>query len=215
MRFEADTVAVAAMVGVPPHTIRNWAARGHLQPVGTDGTRTLYDAEHVVKVAAAFGYLDGQAEQEARDDLSCCSPRCGAEAVDWPDLKVPLCLKHAMAVWLRVTEHLKGHSAKPATMAPVPARPVVYFIRSGDMIKIGTTTCLPARVDAFATHGPAEPEILLVVAGGHAEETQVHALFADERVRGEWFRPSERLGQFIADRLDHDIRAVHGRFVAL
>ena len=34
-------------------------------------------------------------------------------------------------------------------------------------------------------------------------------LFAEERVRGEWFRPSERLLAFIAERADQDIRTVH------
>jgi hypothetical protein len=217
VRFEADTAAVAFMIGVPAHTIRNWAARGHIQPLRTEGTRTIYDTERVVKVAAAFGYLDGQDQQEEHDDLYCCSPGCEAEALDWPDLKVPLCLPHAVAVWLRVTEQWKGQMADAVAARPPLASPppVVYFIRAGDMIKIGTTTTLPSRMDALAVSTPEKLEILLVVPGGRTEERQVHALFREDRVRGEWFRPSERLAEFIAERRDQDIRAVHGRFVAL
>jgi hypothetical protein len=204
------------MIGVPPHTIRNWAARGQLQPLRAEGNRTIYDAETVVKVARRFGYVAGQREQEEHDDLHCCSPGCEAEALGWTDLPVPLCLKHAMAIWLRITEEWKGRLAHAvAARPPRPRQPVVYFVRCGDLIKIGTTICLPSRLDTFATDAPHPPEVLLVVAGGRTEERQVHALFADERVRGEWFRPSGRLMRFIGDRLDSDIRSVHGRLVAL
>ena len=64
-------VALAAMVGVPAHTIRNWAARGKIQPVRTEGSRTLYDAEAVAKVAARHGYIPDLREQA---DCGCCHP---------------------------------------------------------------------------------------------------------------------------------------------
>lgn len=218
MRFEADTIAIAYMVGVQPHTIRNWAARGHLQPLRTEGTRTIYDAEAAFRAAAAFGYLPehrATPDQQA-DDEPCCKPGCTNPALDWTDLPLPLCRKHAIAVWLRVTAELKGRLQSRPPRELAPPQPVVYFIRSGDLIKIGTTTCLTARISALATHGPEQPQILLVVPGGYAEERQVHALFRDDRVRGEWFRPSQQLMAFIADRLDQDIRsAPHGRHVAL
>lgn len=210
MKYEADTGAVAAMIGVQPHVIRNWAARGRIQPLRTQGNRTIYDAEAVVRAGAAAGYIPDLRKQD--DDGYCCKPGCNSPT--WPDMDVPLCPQHAMAVWLRVNdEWAKRH---PPASQPAPSPPaVVYFIQVNDMIKIGTTTCLPARIDALSTHGSGKPEVLLVVPGGRTEEKQAHALFADERVRGEWFRPSGRLLDFIAERQDQDIRSVHGRLVAL
>lgn len=217
VRFEADTAAIAYMIGVQPHTIRNWAARGHLQPIRTEGTRTIYDAEAAFRAAQVFGYLpEPRATPDQQPDPEpCAKPGCKDPVLNWTDLPLSLCRKHAVAVWLRVTGELQGSMlARPPRDIP-PAQPVVYFIRSGDLIKIGTTVCLPGRIDAPATHGPEQPEILLVLPGGHPEERQVHALFAAERVRGEWFRPSERLLAFIAERADQDIRHVHGRLTPL
>lgn len=204
MRYEADTVALAAMVGVPAHTIRNWAARGKIRPVRTDGSRTLYDAEAVVKVAATLGYIRDLREQA---DRGCCHPSC--KSIAWRDLQIPLCQEHAIAVWLHV--HDEWQKRIPVSDAPVPdVQPVVYFIQAGELIKIGTTANLTGRLGQIATGSPERLKILLVVAGGRTEEKQAHALFAEERVRGEWFRPSERLLAFIAERADQDIRTVHG-----
>jgi hypothetical protein len=192
------------MVGVAPHVIRNWAARGHIQPVRADGNRTIYDAEEVAKVATRLGHLPeltGPAE-------ACCWPDCGATA--WEQLLVPLCLEHTMAIWNGVNEALRARMAPLEEAEPPPVEPVVYFIQVGDRIKIGTTTGLRGRLESVRTFAPQEPKVLLAVPGGLAEERQMHALFAEERVRGEWFRPSERLLQFIAERRDLDVRHVEG-----
>lgn len=216
VRFEADTAAIAYMIGVQPHTIRNWAARGHLQPIRTEGTRTIYDTEAALRAAQAFGYLPepSATPDQQSDPEPCAKPRCTNPVLDWTDLPLPLCRKHAIAVWLRVTGELNGRMlVRPPR--PVPdAQPVVYFIRSGDLIKIGTTVCMPSRLVALATNAPEPLQILLVVAGDHTQEHQVHALFRDDRVRGEWFRPSQALMEFIDGLQDQDIRHVHGRLAA-
>ena len=44
-----DAVAVSRAYGVPPPTVRTWAARGLIQRHGTDAKgRTLYDLDEVV-----------------------------------------------------------------------------------------------------------------------------------------------------------------------
>lgn len=203
-RYEVDTVAVAGMLGLAPHVIRNWAARGHIQPIRADGNRTVYDADAVARVAARFGHLPAlPAEPE-----NCCCPGC--ETGTWDNAPVPLCREHAMAVWVCINETLKAKLA-PLDELPAPDRPpVVYFIRVGDRIKIGTTIGLRGRLDSIRTMAGHEPEVLLVIPGGHIEERQAHALFAAEHVRGEWFRPSEHLMQFIAERRDLDVRHIEG-----
>jgi len=96
-KFEVETTAAAVMVGVPVHTIRNWAARGYLKPLRGEGTRTIYDADAVARVAARFGYLpDLRTEQ----DEDCCVPHCPRPS--WPDVPGPVCYKHAVAIWLHV-----------------------------------------------------------------------------------------------------------------
>lgn len=203
-RYEVDTIAVAEMLGLAPHVIRNWAARGHIQPIRTDGNRTIYDADAVAQVATRLGHLPGLPEQAE----ICCCPGC--ETRTWDNAPVPLCREHAMAIWVCINETLKAKLA-PLDELPAPDRlPVVYFIRVGDRVKIGTTIGLRGRLESIRTMTADEPEVLLVVPGGHAEERQLHALFIAERVRGEWFRPSERLMQFIAERKEHDVRHIEG-----
>lgn len=204
MRFEVDTAAAAAMVGVPAYTIRNWATRGHLQPLRplhAKGNKTIYDADDVARVAARLGYLPELRDKEG----PCCAPRCDRES--WPDVPIPLCQKHALAIWLHVTDLIE-QSFTPGP--PPPSKPVVYFIQVGTHIKIGTTTCLPARLDTFKTHGAEPPQLLLAVEGDRTQERQVHALFKADRVHGEWFTPSPALLDFIAERQDQDVRHVHG-----
>lgn len=204
LKYEADTAAVADMIGVPAHTIRNWAARGKLQPLRTEGTRTIYDAETVVRLAARHGYIP---ELPAQPE-GCCYPSCDGTA--WPDMEIPLCRPHAIAVWLRINDEWNKRLPPVDPSSLPPRQPVVYFIQSGELIKIGTTADLTGRLGQLNTTAPEKLKILLVVAGGRTEEKQTHALFAAERVRGEWFRPSERLLEFIADRAGQDIRTVHG-----
>jgi predicted site-specific integrase-resolvase len=47
-----DTQAAAVAVGVSPVTIRVWAHRGLLSPIGRKGRRTLYDLNAVIDCAS-------------------------------------------------------------------------------------------------------------------------------------------------------------------
>jgi len=215
--FEVDTAAVAAMTGVAPHVIRNWAARGHIQPLRTEGNRTIYDAEAVVRVAATFGHIPDLRDE---DGGPCWAPHC--EATTWPDVPVPLCIRHALAVWLHVNDEWYKRLATPPAdgwrngewdpqLDRVGSQHhLVYFIQVGNRIKIGTTTNLPRRLTQLRSHCAEEPRVLLAVAGDATQEKQVHALFAEDRIRGEWFAPSARLNQFMAERFEQDIRNTHG-----
>lgn len=63
----------------------------------------------------------------------------------------------------------------------------VYFLLSGDRVKIGTTTDVPSRLSYYKTGLPDETEVLGVLDGGREKEMEIHAQFAAWRVRGEWF----------------------------
>lgn len=65
----------------------------------------------------------------------------------------------------------------------------VYFIEScaTGAIKIGTSTEVARRLSTLQMCSPTPLELLLVVPGGHADESRLHAAFAGERTSGEWF----------------------------
>jgi hypothetical protein len=72
-----------------------------------------------------------------------------------------------------------------------------YFVRDGDVIKIGSSAQPKRRLYALQT-GIARPlDVLAVVDMDIADEFTTHQQFAHLRVRGEWFRAEADLLQFI------------------
>lgn len=78
---------------------------------------------------------------------------------------------------------------------------IVYFIRcnAGGLIKIGYTTDLPARVASLGHANAVGVSLLASADGGVVAESRLHTMFREYRVRGEWFRPSAPLLDFIAN----------------
>jgi hypothetical protein len=75
------------------------------------------------------------------------------------------------------------------------SREFVYFVTTdvSRLTKIGRAQNVETRLKAIQT-GNHEPLSLLgVLAGGKELEREIHAMLADTRVRGEWFRPSPAL----------------------
>lgn len=76
--------------------------------------------------------------------------------------------------------------------------PVVYFLRNGDRIKIGTTTDLRTRVRRLSLR---MEDLALVIPGDRGVERKMHQTFRSLRVGNtEWFRSAEPLTAFIAER---------------
>jgi hypothetical protein len=69
----------------------------------------------------------------------------------------------------------------------------VYFVRSGDAVKIGMSKDVPRRLRTLRTMSPLSLELLGVVPGGRDEEAQLHREWASLRLHGEWFRASPEL----------------------
>ncbi len=72
----------------------------------------------------------------------------------------------------------------------------VYFARAGSdgPIKIGITTGDPvARIAALQTGCPWPLVFIGSVSGSFQQEAWLHARFAAERMKGEWFNPSPGL----------------------
>lgn len=78
---------------------------------------------------------------------------------------------------------------------------VIYFVRSGTSgpIKIGKANNLKRRLASLQTSASEPLRVLGVVPGDIPEEAALHAQFADTRLHGEWFAPSDRLLAYIAE----------------
>ena len=85
---------------------------------------------------------------------------------------------------------------------PVPG---VYFVRSGDFIKIGFASNLDTRKRELQCGNPTEIELLATLPGPRSLEKRLHSLFAQHREGGEWFRVNDRLTDFLTS-----LRAIYG-----
>lgn len=75
----------------------------------------------------------------------------------------------------------------------------VYFVRKNDgIIKIGFTKNIPERMKSLEASSGSKIELLTTIDGGIKEESMIHDIFKEDRLIGEWFRPSEKLISYIA-----------------
>lgn len=84
-------------------------------------------------------------------------------------------------------EHATARAAGRSVAALPPAlqpsrQPVVYYLRFGERIKIGTTVSLISRLSDL----PYD-EVLAIEPGGSEVEAARHKQFAAFRITGEWF----------------------------
>lgn len=77
-------------------------------------------------------------------------------------------------------------------LAP-PRIEVVYYLRSADRVKIGTSGNPRQRLAALG-----QGELLALERGGHGLEQQRHREFAAQRIGGEWFAATAPLTDHIA-----------------
>lgn len=96
------------------------------------------------------------------------------------------------------------HAAMQQTAeSPKPRRrdlhkgPCIYFIRGGDLIKIGRTNDLRGRLSNLQIGSPTPLEVLLVLADTGPLEKVLHRRFAKARAHGEWFRAEKKLLEYI------------------
>ena len=70
---------------------------------------------------------------------------------------------------------------------------MIYFIRSGQYVKIGVSARPWARLAEFQTANPEPLEMSAVGPGDYGFESELHRLFGDHRGVGEWFQDNERI----------------------
>jgi hypothetical protein len=80
------------------------------------------------------------------------------------------------------------------------SKKLVYFVRDPEegSIKIGYTKVpIERRLQQLQTGNPRELTLLACVPGTTLDESRLHARFACDLERGEWFRPSPELLAYI------------------
>lgn len=87
-----------------------------------------------------------------------------------------------------------------ASTWPAPRRGV-YFIRPGSQpfVKIGHATDVARRLDTLQTAHYEPLRVLRVVDGDRQRERWLHARFAAQHVRGEWFRIDGALAVYLLE----------------
>lgn len=75
---------------------------------------------------------------------------------------------------------------------------VIYFIKSGALVKIGFTTALEQRMEKLRSGNPHEMKLLGSMPGTDDTEFFLHQMFAAYRATGEWFRIDGNLDSFLA-----------------
>jgi len=126
-----------------------------------------------------------------------------------PDSPLNLCAEHirAAAVLAEMLELEPVPTAQPACPvcgydgSVLPEKysdheqnhaPLVYYLRFGDRIKIGTTTNLERRLVVIP-----HDELLATEPGSFSVEHHRHRQFANLRLTGEWFTAAPQLLTFV------------------
>lgn len=72
----------------------------------------------------------------------------------------------------------------------------VYFAKAGDTVKIGKSVDPKKRIKSLQTANP-DIKLVFVEKGGRERETQLHALFKEDRLQREFFRFSENIEKYL------------------
>lgn len=94
----------------------------------------------------------------------------------------------------REHQRIRAEMDREALVDELEQRSVVYYARTGDLVKIGYTTNLTHRMSAI---GP--DELLVTEPGGPKREHERHQQFIELWARGEWFRYEGALRTHVAE----------------
>lgn len=83
---------------------------------------------------------------------------------------------------------------------PAPEDGFVYMLYSVGLIKIGFTLDPIVRFEKMRAMSSAPLSLIWLTVGTRATEGELHKQFRNSRERGEWFRPSPELRDFLAEK---------------
>jgi hypothetical protein len=75
----------------------------------------------------------------------------------------------------------------------------VYIVRPGarNIVKIGHTGNIHKRIKEMQISSPERILLIATIEGGEREERQIHTRLRSERIRGEWFKLSKPVREFL------------------
>lgn len=76
----------------------------------------------------------------------------------------------------------------------------IYFIQTGQFIKIGWSRNFDRRIAHMRGHNPLEVTLVGILEGDRKQERILHREFSALHVRGEWFRLEGALKEYIERR---------------
>lgn len=144
---------------------------------------------------------------DPRRDFECRIEGCSASPLD--QLKFALCGTHAMEfardmqglMGLRTEADIPTAISRPARQRVVMPNGFVYYVRLGQLVKIGFSTNVEQRLKSFRTTH-ADIALLATEAGTARTERRRHAAFDAYRVRGELFTLGPELAAHISRLID-------------
>lgn len=115
---------------------------------------------------------------------------------------------HTMWRVVREMRRAKGKTDAGGASGRLPGNPIlrekakgrrqrVYFIRCGDMVKIGYSGTVSSRYTNIKVSSPHQTELLGTVPGSNELERKLHRRFSEYHARGEWFRIEGKLASFL------------------
>ena len=76
---------------------------------------------------------------------------------------------------------------------------MIYFIQNGDTVKIGYAANPDQRVASLRSSSPHVIRVLGVMEGSPGDERALHQMFAQHRIRREWFKWCGDIQDYIAN----------------
>lgn len=87
---------------------------------------------------------------------------------------------------------------------------MIYFIRQNEQVKIGVTDNIKNRLSELQVGSPYKLSVMLLIDGDYKDEVELHRIFKDHRIRGEWYWLNEDIKEYIISMYNKDLRYEHG-----
>lgn len=117
----------------------------------------------------------------------------GADLTQWINSQPPVLAKAIDIRKAKITERARQKAYEANCR-----QGFVYFISDGEQVKIGFTTNIEKRRKALQTSSAFDLALLAAIPGPDCLEKELHQEFRRYRLRGEWFKFSAPIREYIS-----------------